>query len=140
MNEHIIPETDVEIRAWDEEDKCMVSWKELQEEAYDLDMQIWNVLNEDHYKRMFATPFRDKNGTRIYEGDILIHIEYEEVVTWVLGMRNGDFEGYWAKVEWIGDPNKYGLKACCAGELEIIGNIYENPELVEKYFYKKVNK
>ena len=138
MNRDVTPITDLEIRAWDEEEKCMITWDELQDESYDLPRQIWNVLSEDHYKKMFATPFKDKNGVRIYENDILIHREYDEVVMWYQGMRHGDYEGYFAKVEWLGDGNGYGLKACCAEELDIIGNTYEDPELIEKYFYKKV--
>ena len=138
MNEKIIPLTDTEIRAWDTETNKMISWEQLMERGEESPMEIWCALQEHGYKRMFATPFRDKNGTRIYEGDILRHIEYGELVTWYLGMRNGDFEGYFAKVEYIGDPNGYGLKASCAEDLEIIGNIFENPEIIEQHFYKKV--
>ena len=70
------------------------------------------------------TGLHDKNGKEIYEGDIICRramrntfVEYERC-RWVL--RYDD-----PKVEWRQDlHNQISL------HLEVIGNIYENPELL----------
>lgn len=81
-------------------------------------------------KLMQFTGLHDKNGKEIYEGDIvyLYHESYDEphkqVVEW---HKNGG--GYYAE-----DDFGYDYLPPLSEddfELEIIGNIYENPELLK---------
>ena len=71
---------------------------------------------------LFYTGLKDKNGKGVYEGDILQHesLTQKEVVEWKSNMwtEEGFMTGYG---EWFGPADQY----------EIVGNIYENPELIK---------
>ena len=66
---------------------------------------------------------KDKNGKEIWEGDIIRHDnEYDDVETSPI-----EFEqvGFWP----TSFDNEYGWPP--EDEIEVIGNIYENPELLK---------
>ena len=69
------------------------------------------------------TGLKDKNGTEIYEGDILIDDTGEPIEYWVVKFSGGGFVGECAGVA---EP-LFELT-----NLEIAGNIHENPELLEE--------
>ena len=82
------------------------------------------------------TGLTDKNGKKIFEGDI-IHLEYSQV------FFGGEYFGeYTAEVSYKegcfitdginnGDEIETPLSGFDNDELEIIGNIHDNPELLE---------
>ncbi len=85
------------------------------------------------YKTKYLMQFTgllDKNGTEIYEGDIVEWEEHKdaphimEVVAvmggWDLSKADGKYIAH------LGCNGKF-----FAGQLKVIGNIYENPELLE---------
>jgi hypothetical protein len=83
-------------------------------------------LGREDVKLLQYTGLEDKNGIEIYEGDICENGDWEEDAhcyrTWndVVEWKDGDagFSGTY--------PNVDGMKC------EVIGNIYENPELLKK--------
>ena len=72
--------------------------------------------------RLQSTTLLDKNDKEIFDGDVL-KIYYE-----------GNQRSYLKKVKWLNDRINKGrwdaLDNCVFTSCEIIGNIYENPELI----------
>ncbi|MCU7356268.1 YopX family protein [Enterococcus dispar] len=80
-------------------------------------------MSPDKYILMQYTGFKDKNGVEIFEGDIVNHYWSNEVG-----------ESFCHKAV-IKNPFDYKVNEAMhliyADELEILGNIWENPELLE---------
>lgn len=79
----------------------------------------------DHLVIMQSTGLKDKNGKEIFEGDILTSQNYP--VKGVVEFRTD--LGSW--VHYLKGYNYFEYLGNVAGSKEIIGNIYENPELLE---------
>lgn len=105
----------IKFRAWDTEEKIMrKNWTDL------------NLPPNHGLELMQFTGLLDKNGKEIYEGDIIGDISLDGHAGVVIYFTERSRYV-------IEHPNKkriYELFANC--EYEIIGNIYENPELITK--------
>lgn len=86
----------------------------------------WIVNNDIHL--MQSTGLKDKNGKEIFEGDIVDYKGRKAVVKWHGSYASFIYrfvDGLKERVsEW--DPLFLAYLKC-----EVIGNIYENPELLE---------
>lgn len=87
---------------------------------------MWGMI--DKYKLMQSTGLKDKNGVEIFEGDL---VESDDNI-------NGDWETFEAcEVVYDKDCAQFCFKDDAGNfltdyrNLNVIGNIYENPELLE---------
>ena len=79
----------------------------------------------DEIELMQSTGFKDKNGKEIFEGDILTSQNYP--VKGVVEFRTD--LGLW--VHYLKGYNYFEYLGNVVGSKEIIGNIYENKELLD---------
>ena len=124
---------DIKFRAWNKEEKRMI------ENASNLLLfQDWFCEASPEYlearkvyELMQYTGLKDKNGKEVYEGDIV-----------ETNIQDGIYEVSYGEEIFDGAYRYTGiiLKGCsefCTGQkefsefVEVIGNIYENPELLE---------
>ncbi len=93
---------------------------------------IFNNPDKKEGIPMQYTGLKDKNGKEIYEGDIIKHDYYYDYG------QSGEYKNFTKCVVW--DDLYCGFKPMYAtGEyllprnsIEVIGNIHENPELLDK--------
>ncbi len=119
---------EIKFRAWDEEIKCMVKVDSMHFPLGKPNKKDIAVFNEEEfyyewvhdYKLMQYTGIKDKNGKEIYEGDIVCYKYNGELIKVMVEFVNGAY--------FAGDAFLYNKRNVA----KIIGNIYENPELLEK--------
>jgi uncharacterized phage protein (TIGR01671 family) len=90
-----------------------------------------NVM--DNYELMQFTGLKDKNGKEIYEGDIITN--ETEIVVSEYGVLDytGEFQKTKCSVTYNSHFCMFNLtEDVHHGKFEVIGNIYENPELLNK--------
>ncbi len=123
-----------QFRAWSFVNKEMKTPKEVSlfnDEGETVSYSHYDEYDTDEDALMQSTGLSDKNGKLIYEGDIVktnyIPGEGDDVVnfpvTW--GINSG---------QWLAGEHYLGyyLRKNDVFEVEVIGNIYENPELLTK--------
>lgn len=142
---------EIKFRVWDKENEYMINSKQG---VYTALRNVMNITrqddeyynngdllkpNKEKYILMQYTGLKDKNGTEIYEGDIVkIHkhsydfgFKQEEIGQ--IKFIDGAFGFYKEK-----SKNEYYFNTLAdeiayheIEEYEVIGNIYDNPELLE---------
>lgn len=119
----------IKFRAWDKDANKYVYISETVDGGFWVNNGISQAempTNRDSFEQY--TGLKDKNGKEIYEGDIFQN-DYDggyDVVKWV--ERHAGF-----MLCYMGDEDESeSLSLYKMDELEIVGNIHENPELLEE--------
>ena len=126
----------IKFRAWDKQRKLMIKTPkivfgattkphvELLRNGFWIDHNVYG----DECVLMQYTGLKDKNGKEIYEGDI---------VKFIFGIQ----KIYWGVGCWKTTGGEHGhlLNELISRQCEILGHIYENPELYAQKNTKKKN-
>lgn len=109
----------IELRCWDRENKKMLNHVDCEE--YTLH-NICDWDGGDFFVFMFYTGLKDENGKEIFEGDIL-KTPY--------GNYAVEYEAPNFQLQYF---DHYGVNGECPDltEGEVVGNIYENENLLQK--------
>ena len=114
-------------RAWFKNKKVMSEVKKINFWSEELDTVAFEGKSLEDVELMQATGLFDKNGTEIFEGDILANVDEsgDELVYLYVIYKDGKFmaveneeRGYFADL------------VDCTAYHSVVGNIYENAELI----------
>ena len=129
---------EIKFRAFDTENKEMLEVQELDyEDSWNGQPMVRTTMYNDYFDTekmilMQYTGLKDKNGVEIYEGDIVQTRIFEDSTSEKYVVKyDTDRAGFFPFA--CGDGC-----GCCETDVisatyaEILGNIYDNPELIEK--------
>lgn len=142
---------EIKYRGWDTIQKKMYSGKDLWGENILLSLDgkgFVQLISSANYKYgdwvfresiipLKFTGLKDKYGKEIYEGDVVksfINDEFSEIKFGEWNYGDGLEECSWGiGFYWDDDMSPFGIDInCTRKKYEIIGNIYENPELTNE--------
>lgn len=118
---------DIKFRAWDNLVEKMYSWTELLNQNL---KNIFTIPDQCGYKIMQCTGLKDKNGKEIYEGDI-IKTKYMDKTFIVWVEYSNEYAEFVTKCKEI-LFNDEPLSDIGRADREVIGNIYDNKNLLEE--------
>ncbi|MGG1017370.1 YopX family protein [Bacillus subtilis] len=110
---------EIKFQAWDLDAEQMYNWESIKQLFHE-------HLAHPRVKIRQYTGLKDKNGREIYEGDIVID-ERKNSAEVVFD------DGCFCVIGYLGDLRTHPIRDSlfCGERFEVIGNIYENPELLE---------
>lgn len=137
---------EIKFRAWDNSIKEMGEVFSIEFDIGRIGMTYTdstgcNIIHYQDWERVQLREFtglQDKHGKDIYEGDIVIYTEFETIIS-EEGTDHNEIPQY-GVIVWDKSYARFVIKDSCEPydcmdddeHLEVVGNIYENPELLEE--------
>lgn len=94
--------------------------------------QIMQVLTQEGWIWMQYIGLKDRNRSKIYEGDIVrreLLNKYYKITKW--NEKKACFDPFADDFYWEDYDSSFSNRGWSSENIEVIGNIYENPELIE---------
>lgn len=137
----------IKFRVWDKEDRVMIVSCSFYEMGISVALDGTPIWNEEPVEERLIvlqyTGLKDKNGKEIYEGDILVkyykrggketsEVFRKDYVRW--GVYDIGCNGFEYTMDIVGPYVKDENLYCDMiwGEVKVLGNIYENKELLNE--------
>ena len=96
-------------------------------EVYDENYHMYRFFDFDGVEFIYNTGFKDKVGNYIYNGDILEYQENKHCIDKLLVEKDKEQEFYY-----LTNNGNYLIRLMNMREYLVIGNIYENKNLLEE--------
>lgn len=124
----------IKFRAWDKINKRWLSWEIGTFRAGERNFAFEEIWGNGNYILLQFTGLTDKNGKEIYEGDV---IHYKKDKGGWEGDETGVIKFYVSDGCYYLELEQDGSRQASLHELrqpyyEVIGNVWENPELIKQ--------
>lgn len=120
---------ELKVKFWDKEKKQMIPVLNLSgvNDYFNESFLVLICQQPERYEKLLYTGSKDKNGQEIWEGDM---VKCESLICKVEYVVEPAIAGFVFNAD--GRYIEYAVKDTRAIHYEVIGNIYENPELLKE--------
>jgi uncharacterized phage protein (TIGR01671 family) len=131
---------EIKYRAWLSEDEEMMSWMCMMQNAFNYPEGkhlLVDCIRDHKIKMMQFTGRQDINGNDIYEGDLVLCVGAISGKGWdeagnVIGLVKEDPKDFGWTIIILKEGTKYAYGCMNYSSLEVVGNIYEDQDILQQ--------